>query len=74
MNTLVKIAELLTNSETDQRILKYYYKLILFNPKIIGKFDINIQVIFYTLIILHLTIFQINLIKLLPSTKSFKYF
>lgn len=44
MNSIIKIAELLTNRETDERIIRYYYKLILFNPIIIGKFDIQIQV------------------------------
>jgi len=44
MNTLIKIAEYLTNNEIDQQIIRYYYKLILLNPKIIGKFETQIQV------------------------------
>jgi len=44
MNTFINLADTLTTSETDIRILKHLYKLILFNPKIIAKFDIQIQV------------------------------
>lgn len=44
MISLIRIAKLLLDKAKDERIIKQYFKQVIFNSRIISKFQIEIQV------------------------------